>query len=103
MRGKPQAQPEFLTTINPNQRVPADHPLRGTKTRVTRCWRNYRRCLMSCVPVRDGLALGMEQPDGGVPVTGAEAFPFAGQIVLDVAASDVFLAMGSVSLFHNCF
>jgi transposase len=34
MRGKPQAQAEFLTTINLNQRVPADHPLRGIKTRV---------------------------------------------------------------------
>ena len=34
MRGKPQAQPEFLTTINLNQRVPTDHPLRGIKTRV---------------------------------------------------------------------
>ena len=34
MRGKPQAQPEFLTTINLNQRVPADHPLRGIKVRV---------------------------------------------------------------------
>src|SRR3974377_2212479 len=34
MRGKPQAQPEFLTTINLNQRVPADHPLRGVKARV---------------------------------------------------------------------
>src|ERR1022692_279610 len=34
MRGKPQAQPEFLTTINLNQRVPADHPLRGIKERV---------------------------------------------------------------------
>jgi len=34
MRGKPQAQPEFLTTINLNQRVPADHPLRGIKTHV---------------------------------------------------------------------
>jgi len=34
MRGKPQAQPEFLTTINLNQRVPADHPLRGIKQRV---------------------------------------------------------------------
>lgn len=32
MRGKPQAQPEFLTTINLNQRVPADHPLRGKGT-----------------------------------------------------------------------
>ncbi len=34
MRGRPQAQPEFLTTINLNQRVPADHPLRGIKARV---------------------------------------------------------------------
>src|SRR5580698_10483679 len=34
MRGKPQAQPEFLTVINLNQRVPADHPLRGIKERV---------------------------------------------------------------------
>jgi transposase len=34
MRGKSQSQPEFLATINLNQRVPADHPLRGIKTRV---------------------------------------------------------------------
>jgi transposase len=34
MRGKPQAQPEFLTIVNLNQRVPADHPLRGIKERV---------------------------------------------------------------------
>ena len=34
MRGKPQAQPEFLTTINLNERVPADHPLRGIKERT---------------------------------------------------------------------
>jgi len=34
MRGKAKAQPEFLTTINLNQRVPADHPLRGIKQRV---------------------------------------------------------------------
>lgn len=34
MRGKPQAQPEFFTTINLNQRVPEDHPLRGIKARV---------------------------------------------------------------------
>jgi transposase len=34
MRGKPQAPPEFLTIINLNQRVPADHPLRGIKERV---------------------------------------------------------------------
>jgi transposase len=34
MRGKAKAQPEFLTTINLNQRVPAEHPLRGIKARV---------------------------------------------------------------------
>src|SRR5712664_702070 len=34
MRGKPQAQPEFLTILNLNRRVPADHPLRGIKERV---------------------------------------------------------------------
>lgn len=34
MRGKPQVQPEFLTIINLNQRVPAHHPLRGIKERV---------------------------------------------------------------------
>ena len=34
MRGKAKAQPEFLTIINLNQRVPADHPLRGVKDRV---------------------------------------------------------------------
>lgn len=34
MRGKAKAQPEFLTTINLNQRVPADHPLRSIKRHV---------------------------------------------------------------------
>jgi transposase len=34
MRGRAKAQPEFLTTINLNQRVPAQHPLRGIKERV---------------------------------------------------------------------
>lgn len=34
MRGKSKPQPEFLTILNLNQRVPADHPLRGVKTRV---------------------------------------------------------------------
>lgn len=34
MRGKSQAQPEFLTTIHLNQRVPTDHPLRAIKVRV---------------------------------------------------------------------
>jgi transposase len=34
MRGKPQAQPDFLTVINLNQCVPADHPLRAIKQRV---------------------------------------------------------------------
>ena len=34
MRGKPQAQPEFLTVINLNAAVPTDHPLRAIKRRV---------------------------------------------------------------------
>lgn len=34
MRGKPQAQPDFLTVINLNQCVPADHPLRAIKREV---------------------------------------------------------------------
>jgi transposase len=34
MRGKIQAQPEFLTVINLNAVVPADHPLRAIKRRV---------------------------------------------------------------------
>jgi transposase len=34
MRGKPQAQPDFLTVINLNGCVPTDHPLRAIKRRV---------------------------------------------------------------------
>ena len=34
MRGKPQAQPDFLTVINLNQCVPGGHPLRAIKRRV---------------------------------------------------------------------
>jgi transposase len=34
MRGKPQAQPDFLTIINLNSCVPAEHPLRPIKARV---------------------------------------------------------------------
>lgn len=34
MRGKPQAQPDFLTVINLNACVPADHPLRTIKRHV---------------------------------------------------------------------
>lgn len=34
MRGKAQAQPEFLTVVNLNAVVPTDHPLRGIKARV---------------------------------------------------------------------
>ena len=34
MRGQPQAQPDFLTVINLNACVPADHPLRAIKRRV---------------------------------------------------------------------
>jgi hypothetical protein len=34
MRGTINPQPEFLTVLNLNQRVPADHPLRGIKERA---------------------------------------------------------------------
>jgi hypothetical protein len=34
MRGKPQAQPDFLTDINLNAAVPAGHPLRAIKRRA---------------------------------------------------------------------
>jgi transposase len=34
MRGKPQAQPDFLTVINLSTCVPANHPLRAIKRRV---------------------------------------------------------------------
>ena len=34
MRGKPQAQPDFLTVIHLNATVPADHPLRPIKRHV---------------------------------------------------------------------
>ena len=34
MRGKSQAQPDFLTVVNLNDCVPADHPLRAIKRRV---------------------------------------------------------------------
>ena len=34
MRGKAQPQPEFLTVVNLNAKVPADHPLRAIKRRV---------------------------------------------------------------------
>jgi transposase len=34
MRGKPQAQPDFLTVINLNDCVPANHPLRAIKSRM---------------------------------------------------------------------
>jgi len=34
VRGKPQAQPDFLTVINLNDCVPADHPLRAIKRQM---------------------------------------------------------------------
>jgi transposase len=34
MRGTAQPQPEFLTVLNLNQRIPPDHPLRGIKQRM---------------------------------------------------------------------
>jgi transposase len=55
MRGKPQAQPEFLTTINLNQRVPADHSLRGIKVRVD-------QVLAKLSPLFDELYAGEGRP-----------------------------------------
>ena len=43
MRGKPQAQPDFLTVINLNPCVPGDHPLRAIKRRVDTVLQNSRR------------------------------------------------------------
>ena len=40
MRGKAQAQPDFLTVINLNACVPADHPLRRIKPRVDAVLKN---------------------------------------------------------------
>jgi hypothetical protein len=37
MRGKAQAQPEFLKVVNLNAAMPADHQLRGIKKRVNVC------------------------------------------------------------------
>jgi transposase len=34
VRGKPTSQPEFLTVVNLNQRIPTEHPLREIKRRV---------------------------------------------------------------------
>ena len=34
MRGKSKAQPDFLTVVNPNARVPQEHPLRAIKLQV---------------------------------------------------------------------
>src|SRR5215471_18855275 len=34
MRGKPEAQADFLTVVNLGARVPVDHPLRAIKRRV---------------------------------------------------------------------
>ena len=57
MRGKSQSQPEFLSTINLNQRVPADHPLRGIKARVD-------KILAKLSPLFDQLYLRLLRIDG---------------------------------------
>ena len=43
VRGKPEAQPEFLTIINLNQRVPADHPLRPIREMSDRALKGLTR------------------------------------------------------------
>ena len=55
MRGKPQAQPEFLTVINLNASVPTDHPLRAIKRRVD-------TVLQQLSPLFDALYAGEGRP-----------------------------------------
>lgn len=55
MRGKPQAQPDFLTVINLNASVPADHPLRAIKGRVD-------AVLKKLSPLFDALYAGEGRP-----------------------------------------
>jgi transposase len=55
MRGKPQAQPDFLTVINLNASVPADHPLRAIKRRVD-------EVLQKLSPLFDQLYAGEGRP-----------------------------------------
>ena len=55
MRGKPQAQPDFLTVINLNASVPADHPLRAIKRRVD-------QVLQKLSPLFDQLYAGEGRP-----------------------------------------
>ena len=53
MGGKAQSQPEFLTTINLNQRVPGDHPLRGIKAQADQVLRKLSP-LFDDLYARDG-------------------------------------------------
>lgn len=55
MRGKPQAQPDFLTVINLNASVPAGHPLRAIKRRVD-------SVLQKLSPLFDALYAGEGRP-----------------------------------------
>src|SRR5215831_5695270 len=55
MRGKSQAQPDFLTVVNLNACVPADHPLRGIKRRVD-------AVLQKLSPLFDALYAGQGRP-----------------------------------------
>ena len=55
MRGKPQAQPDFLTVINLNGSVPTDHPLRAIKRRVD-------AVLQKLSPLFDALYAGEGRP-----------------------------------------
>jgi transposase len=55
MRGKPQAQPDFLTVINLNASVPAGHPLRAIKLRVD-------SVLQKLSPLFDALYAGEGRP-----------------------------------------
>jgi hypothetical protein len=55
MRGKTQAQPDFLTVVNLNASVPSDHPLRAIKRRVD-------AVLQKLSPLFDALYAGEGRP-----------------------------------------
>ena len=50
MLGKPKAQPDFLTVVNLNACVPADHPLRAIKARVDAVLKNSRPSSTNSTP-----------------------------------------------------
>lgn len=48
MRGKPNEQPEFLTAVTPDARVPETHPIRGIKKKVDEVLRRMNPVFEEC-------------------------------------------------------